>query len=281
VRTSARWSISAIALLSVAACGRSRAVAPIANAGEAAPLPPAPTGIHPGEQLTYSVMAAGVEVGDVAVATGEPGQVDGSRAVIVLTRGSATGLLSMVKYMRADGESTVALDDGRPISLHGDVDWGGTHFRTVGTFDGPHSDTDWFQGASLVEHVSLTASEGTIHGAVSAAAAVRAWNGAPGDVVRLDVAGAFRLWRAVLRWEGDDTIHSARGVDPAVRISGEAELGGGLAVTFTLWLTDDSDRVPLRLEVHSKLVTATFELTSYSLFAATDAASGGSRVMPL
>jgi hypothetical protein len=36
-------------------------------------------------------------------------------------------------------------------------------------------------------------------------------------------------------------------------------------VTFTLWMTDDSDRVPLRLEVQSKVVTATFELTSYSV----------------
>jgi hypothetical protein len=253
-----------VSLILVAACGGARAPA-IANVPGADPPPHTTTagGLHPGEVLTYALTTAGLDVGEVAIACGEPGQVGGHHAVIVATRGSATGLLSMVKYMRAFGESTVDLDSGLPIAVAGDVDWGGIAFHTQGRFDGPTGEMDWYQNDRMVEQRSMRASDGNLHSAVSAAAAVRAWDAAPGDRVRLSVAGAFRLWRTDLHFVGPETLHSSRGTDAAVRIDGAAELDGGVTVTISIWLTDDSDRVPLRLIVHSRLVNVTFELTSY------------------
>jgi hypothetical protein len=251
-------------LVLLAACGGGRQ-ASIANTPvrDPTPLTPSGLGIHPGEVLTYGLSTAGLDVGEIAIATGEPGQLDGRRAVIVATRGSATGLISMVKYMRAIGESSLDLETGLPIGLAGDVDWGGKHFQVVGRFDGPRAETDWLRGGQLVEQGVQQAPDGNIHSAVSAAAAVRSWSGEPGDSVRLFIAGAFRLWRTDLVWAGPETLHSSRGTDAAVRIEGAAQVDGGLSVSFTVWLTDDSDHVPLRMIVRSKLVNVTFELTSY------------------
>lgn len=262
MRISARWSISAIALLSVAACGRSRRLESFDNAIDARALPSS-TGMRPGEALTYAVLAAGVEVGEVEVAVGEPGQIDGESAFIVATRASLTGVLSMVKYARVDGESTIASADGHPIDYRADIDWGGSRQRMVWTYDGPSAAGVWFRGTRLQGQITLTSSEGNVHGAVSAAGAVRGWNGRPGATVRLDVATDDRMAHATLRWKGNDTLHTARGVEPAARIEGQAVVDGDVPVRFTLWLSDDSDRVPLRMKVYSSLLTATFELTSY------------------
>jgi hypothetical protein len=253
---------AALALVVFAACGGRAKIAPISNTPGAI-ITSSAGGLHPGERMTYTLHAKGMEVGEIAIATGSPGQVSGHRAVVVATRGSLTGLLSMVKYVRADGESVVDLDTGAPISMAGTVDWGGYHLRTSGAFDGPNAEIHWFHGDDNFEDVSHTAPAGDIQGAVSAAAAVRAWNGSPGETRRIYVAGAFRMWTCDVTWKGNDRIDTALGTFDAVRIDAVAELDNGRRVELDVWMTDDSDHVPLRAIARSPLLSASFDITSY------------------
>src|SRR5438874_719931 len=134
------------AILLALACTHARPPSPIENA-PGAPLATSARGLHPGEAITWSVQTLGGEVGEVAIAVGVPGTLDGHTAVKV-------------------------------------------------------------------------------------------------------------------RRLGSETVHVPLGTFPALRIDGVAD-DGALHADFSLWLTDDSDRVPVRVVLRSDVLTATFEVTSY------------------
>jgi hypothetical protein len=257
---------TAVLVLALAACGGRGIGAAIDNAptAETVPLQAGAIGVHPGESMTYAVTIANLDAGEVAIATGEPGQIGGRRAVIVATRGSVTGVFGLVKYMRADGESALDLDTGEPISLVGSVDWGGKHLTTHAEFDVGRVTMEWLHGGRVIEHISHDLGTIPIHGAVSATAAVRASTAEPGMRGTLRMMGALRLWTIDVVWVGSELLDTALGRLPAIRVDGVARTDTGVRVKFSAWMSDDTDRVPLRLDADAKLGTARFEISSYT-----------------
>ncbi len=105
-------------------------------------------------------------------------------------------------------------------------------------------------------------------------AQIRTWKPTlPGDARSIFVIGGRKLWRVDVKYVGGETIASQLGSRRVVRFDGASyKARNNLTVdaaakperTFTVWLTDDADRVPLKLTAHTELGDVTMALTEYS-----------------
>jgi hypothetical protein len=191
------------------------------------------------EAFEYRVRLRGIGVGRVQVAVGDPGWVDGRRAIIVKTRGHSDGLLSFISDLTWELTTTLDLATGRPIE----------HVETSRVV---------FRGEEEHDSTERTWSEGdTHHDLHSAVATVRGWRSRPGDRLEMEVriAGA---------WIGVGFVHAGSEFLPSARIPAVRYEGTALdkyGVVF--WVSDDEQRVPLRVATESKWGSIDVELVDY------------------
>lgn len=210
------------------------------------PPPTKPTVVHvgaalavPGETMEFRVKLRGIAIGLVQTAVGKPGWTDGKRAIIVKSRGHTDGLLSVIGDLGWELTTTIGLDDGVPLEDHEEA-WaslGGNH---------EHERDDHTWSADDHHH--------DIHSAVTA---VRGWRSEPGQETELEVViGRGRL-HVGLAPAGREYLASAK--SPAVRYDGVVDD----KLRFVTWVSDDTQRAPLRLETESELGTIAVELVDY------------------
>ncbi len=254
----------------VASCGggpQPAAPVMVASAIEKLALLPADErGLRPGERATYVMTVAGVELGEAAFAVGQPGELDGAPAIVIASRADATGLVSFVRELGAEGESTLDAATGYPIRAKGVLRWGDKEFRGELAYNGSAVDGGWYEpDGSLVEAVYRDTLGPPVHNVYSAMSAVRAWSGEPGERRELWLHGAVEIWRTELTWVGREMISVGAGNVAAVRIDGRCLLGANhkWAIDLQIWVSDDADRVPLRMSVRVWRFSTTFELTGY------------------
>jgi hypothetical protein len=83
--------------------------------------------------------------------------------------------------------------------------------------------------------------------------------------------GGVRLWKTVLTVEGHEELHTAVGKRRTVRIGGVStrlrpsfeEDKSKQPRTFTLWVTDDDQRIPVKISAHTELGDVVAKATSY------------------
>jgi hypothetical protein len=244
-----------------------RTVAP----GVAPPLAAPATGLYPGESMTFAVALGGVEAGEAALAVGTPGRIDGKDAIIVTSRVASSGAFRWVKQVDDDLTSTIDLETGLPVAVTADVAFGAKKYHSDGAFKGGVVDLAWHRGDGRLRHVRYDFGTIDAHDAHTAMAAMRTWEGAPGDTQRLYIVGGRRIWRTDVTWAGRETIGTQLGNQTAVRLDGVSTRvtsrltpeRGKKARTFSVWMSDDADRVPLRVVAHTELGDVVIELTSY------------------
>lgn len=260
--------------VSAAGCGGS---------AEAFTLPPAaPTaqaevrgelGLVPGEQMSFEVHLAGVPVGEAVLAVGERGQVDGRHALTVRSKLSTIGAVRLVRPV--DDESTTVVDaaSGAPLTLDTHVLLGGQETFTTARFG---------EGQAVVEvrrakdHAAIPYTvqfgEAPAHDAHSAMAELRTWRPAPGAKRTMWAVGGRRLWRVDLTYVGTESLGTAAGNRRATRLDGvgyRARPDRSLDERrpprrFSVWFSDDSDRVPLRIGAITELGDVRIDLLEYA-----------------
>lgn len=190
-----------------------------------------------GEAMEYQVSLRGVTVGRVQVAVGQPGWVDGHRAIIVRSRGTSAGFLSLVSNLRWELTTTLDLTTGVPLHEI-EESW----LQAAGEPEHDRTDHDWH------------GSEYNLH---AAAGALRAWHSQLGAriafEVQIDQADLeVELWDAAREY-----VQSAH--QPAVRYDGIARS----KYHFSVWISDDAARVPLLLRTDTKWGAVAVELVGY------------------
>jgi len=202
------------------------------------PAPPPPTapaavpdaalwGI-PGETMAYDIRLRGLRVARVDVAVGQLGWIDGHRALIVRSRGTTTGLLSLVTDVTYELTTTLDLDAGHPI-----VDDERARIVVEGNAESSHHERLWSARDIAVG----------VHDLHSAAAALRGWRG--GARVRLiDVEIDDNSIDVALAESRRELVKTM----PAVRYDGRVRD----RFPFTVWISDDAARVPLAVHAGSK-----------------------------
>ena len=235
-----RFSIMHPALYALALVGC--AVAPTAPASKAAALPEpiTLTRLHgnPGETMEFALTLRGIAVGRVETAVGQPGTIDGRQAIIVKSRAVGEGVIALAADYRAELTTTLDLERGIPMSMHKE-EW-----MNLPGEDENHDEDErtWDEDSDQ-------------HEPHSAAGLLRGWQSRPGDRA------------TVMMWFGGGSevtvVDSGRvvfpvGNRPAVRYDGS--FGDH---TFSVWISDDTARVPLRMRAPTPLGVAEAELVSY------------------
>jgi hypothetical protein len=235
------------------------------------PLATPANGLFPGESMTFTVSLGGVEAGEAALAVGRPGTVDTVDAIVVTSRVATVGAARLVKVIEDDLTSTIDLATGLPRTITADVAFGSKTYHADGRFDGGRVELTWRKNSDKVRHTRFDFGPIDAHDAHTAMAAMRTWDGGDGERRRLYVVGGRRIWRTDITWVGRETIGTALGNQTAVRLDGISVRvshdlrpePGKKPRTFSVWMSDDADRVPLRVVGHTELGDIEIELTGY------------------
>lgn len=242
----------------------------------AAPTPPArvvatnEVGLVPGETMTFEVRLGGLVAGEAQLAVGDVGLVDGRRALVVRSRAATAGAAAMVKHVVDEATTTIDLDTGRPVKLETRVEVGDKKTTAVARFSGSVADVTYTDDKPHAYKIDF--GKVTIHDTHSAMAQLRGWRAPRGTTRSVFVVGGRRLWRVDVTYVGEETIGTAIGNRRVVHYDGAsyratAKLGvepGKPARTFSVWLSDDADRVPLKMAAKTELGEITMTLLEYN-----------------
>jgi hypothetical protein len=278
------WGVTSLGGLALAGCAG-------AEANALAPAPairpssaPVEVGLNPGESMTYEVRLAGLVAGEAQLAVGELGAYQGHRAVVVKSRAATAGAAALIRHIADEATTVIDLDTGRPLALDTVVEQGDSRSTASAKFTDNVADITYVRSDDDQPHhlridfgKGAAASAGIqVHDAHSAMAQLRGWRPAPGTRRTVFVVGGRRLWRIDVTYAGQDTVGSAIGNRRAIRLFGESYRArpdfspetSRPTRTFTVWLSDDADRVPLKVAARTELGDVVMNLTEYNRSAA-------------
>lgn len=191
------------------------------------------------EHVEYEMTLAGVTVGRFQIAVGSRGIVEGRDTVIVHSRAQLAGAGTLLGDVDWDLTTTIDIASGYAIEqteiIAVEAPWRtGKHEAT----------TKWSIGE---RH----------HNAHTAAGVLRGWFSAPGANDSVGVTLLDHSIPVTIR----DAARELVGDKPAARYDG---LLDGRR-DFSVWISDDSARVPLRLRLASKIGAVEVNLVDYSV----------------
>jgi len=193
----------------------------------------------PGESMEYKVSLRGFTLGNVVVAVGEIGEVEGHRALVVRSRAVGSGAFALFSELTWELKTTLDLDAGEAVA------------------EEETADVELVVGHKEHEHHErvLTGTDGyNLH---SAAGLLRAWRSKVGDSGALDV----RIADGSINVEITDAARERIGDMPAARYDGTALDKYKLSI----WISDDESRVPLKMVSQTKWGELTVDMVSYDV----------------
>lgn len=263
-----------LCLLLLAGCAGAEAMTlPVPKPTPATVAPSSEVGLNPGESMAFEIKLGGVLAGQAQLAVGEIGDLDGHRAVVVKSRAETAGAAALLKKIVDEATTTVDMDTGRPLKLETLVEQGGVTTTANATFNGSVASITYQKSDDPKPRTfRVDFGQVTVHDTHSAMAQIRGWRPTPGTTRSVFVVGGRRLWRVDVRFIGTETIGTDLGNRRAIHIDGasfRARANMGLESdkpmrTFSVWLSDDADRVPLRMLAHTELGDVTMNLTEYN-----------------
>jgi hypothetical protein len=265
-----------VAALAAGACS-SKAASKAVPKTELSTLPVAAPLVTPGERMAYRLTLKGVELGTFMLAIGDIVDLDGVPTVLVQAQAKSSGLASLVADIDDRFTSWVDVKTGRPRRFevfehvgrkspdrdHVIVDFAARNGNTVPvhyalndeplkTLQQPITQKDvWDYNAFLI--------------------AVRAWEGEKGSTASLEVFRSRYVWKMVITLGGKGSLVTELGELPVLRFDAKTtkidrngqKWAGQAERTFTLWISDDNDRVPLKLDATSDLGSISMDIVDY------------------
>lgn len=259
----------ALAFALLAGCGGAEAM--VAHDAVSAPATPE-LGLYPGEAMTFDVHLAGVLVGEAQLAVGGIGMVEGRRAVVVRSRAATAGAAAIVKSISDESTTVVDVATGRPISVDSLTVMGDKRV-TAGARFAPALVQVTFQRNDLpAQHITVEPRQQILYDAHTAMAQLRGWHAPPGALRQVWLVGGRRMWRVDVRYVGHATIGTLNGNREAVVFEGSSFKAQRTLVidstkparTFRVWLSDDADRVPLKVSARTELGDIEMNLLEYA-----------------
>ncbi len=243
------------------------------QATPALPTPAGELGLNPGENMVFEVHLAGILAGEAQLAVGEVGNVDGHRAIVVRSRAATAGAAALFTKISDEASTVIDIDSGRPLSLETVVEQGDKRITASAKFVGNVA-TVTYQRTGDKEPKAQVLNFGTttVHDAHTAMAQLRGWKGLKGQNRTVFVVGGRRLWRVDVTYAGEESIGSALGNRRAIVFEGRSYRarnnmtieGDKPSRTFKVWLSDDADRVPLKVTAVTELGDIVMDLVEYN-----------------
>jgi hypothetical protein len=262
-----------LALLTLAGCaGADAATTPLSPAVATGPEK-FELGLHPGESMAFEVQLAGVLVGEAQLAVGDIGTIENHHAIVVKSRAATAGAAALVRKIVDEATTTIDSDTGDPINVETNVEMGDKRTVASAQFMPAFAEVKFQRNEDKVPVTFRVANNGQkLHDAHSAMAQLRGWKGTPGSVRSVFVIGGRRLWRVDVKYVGEETIGTSSGNRHAVVYEGVSfrakrdmqKESDKPARTFKVWLSDDADRVPLKVVANTELGEIVMSLTEYA-----------------
>lgn len=230
-------------------------------------------GLTPGESMAFEVRLAGVLAGEAQLAVGAVGEFEGHRAIVVRSRAATAGAAALFKKISDEATTTIDVDTGRPLALETVVEQGDKKITASAKFTGSIATVTYQKNDDKpAKAVALNFGAATVHDAHTAMAQLLGWKGKKGESKTVFVVGGRRLWRIDVTYAGEETIGSALGNHRAIIFEGKSyRAKNNLALesdkptrTFKVWLSDDADRVPLKVTAATELGDIVMDLLEYN-----------------
>jgi hypothetical protein len=242
---------------------------PVVPAGTLAGVKPF---VVPGETITWQVSFAGVEGGRARLAIGQVGASVGRRLVVVRAEAETAGVAALLASTRDTIDSWIDVDSGLPARTESTSASTVIHAERVpgepvARLDiyAPKYGADGLHKAQRLPAVET-------YDPLSAVLALRAWDAPPGSRVLVYSLGGARLWKNVFTIGGRDELDGPLGHRRTIRILGVSTRIAPTTLeddrkapprTYTVWLSDDAQRIPIQIVAHTELGDITARATSY------------------
>lgn len=269
--------------LVVVGCGGAPARMPetlVASRDAAAPPPSdEPAAASPiaavGEQMTYQVSLHGVSLAELAIDVTGIVPIGNAAALVVEARVDTQALASLVSSVHDRFTTWIDVLTGRPLQFHA------REAATVGASALEETIAQFAPGQYPVRLVVGSAAAGTeetqvVRGTPFDFAAflifLRGWEAPAGSELTVDIMRSRFVWRVRIVVGKRGNLDTALGDLPVVRFEGEGVRlmrDGTVDPTsdrrrFTIWISDDADRVPVKLAAHTDYGDVLLELTDYT-----------------
>jgi hypothetical protein len=211
--------------------------------------------------MQYKLSLQGVELATYALAFGEVTDLGGKQAIVVQGHAKVAGFASFIAKIDDRFTSWVDVATGRPLRFQTDEYSSGSKTdieHAVVDLAGRTGDT-----ISVTFHVNdapprdeaQKASQPVVWDYNAFLVALRSWEGPPGSALSLEVFRSRYLWHVDVKIHGRETLVTELGDMPALRIDGRTHKLSRKGVrdpesaerTFSMWISDDDDRVPLEI----------------------------------
>ncbi len=270
-------------LLLTASCHKTANGAPVSllmleTSSKATAFPPAPPFARPGERMVFRIALQNVEVAVFSIVVGDVVELDGKKALVVQAAAHSLGLASLVSKVDDQFASWVDISNGRPLLFRSHEGAGN------GGSDGiDDAATEFFKRTATTVPVvikgpgvgeaqeSQLLSDAELWDMNSFFLVLRGWRGELGSKITSEVVRSRFAWRTKIEFVGKDSQVTALGKFPTLRFDGVARklnrtgkeiLGDDR--NFSLWITDDADRVPVVIVAKTDYGDVRMEIVEYA-----------------
>jgi hypothetical protein len=227
----------------------------------------------PGEQMSWKISLRGIQGGLAVLAHGKPGVVDGRPVVIVRSRVESAGLARTFKEVSDDVVTWVDTRTGHPMFYKAELQFGRRHSAIQTRFGyGPFVIDYHRKGRYRRQLLQQLPLDQHVHNAHSVMGVLRGWDVAKGTRAYFFALAGRRLWKNLVQLTGREMIRTSMGLFPAIRIDGIAYRYTSRFTrdprkkprAYTLWISDDGDRLPLLVTARTEYGQIRVELTKYT-----------------
>ena len=225
-------------------------------------------GARPGEAFTFKFSVGPVEGGRARMSIGRVVSKSGRRLLAVHGQAETTAFIKLVARMDDDYKLIVDTSNLMPVSVS-ETERGVRERRITSTMAGRIADVDFWapdrqqKGRHQMSRLARDPLSGFF--------AVRALPLENHGQHDLDILDGNALWRVALTVQRGQLVHLDGAARAAIRVDGVARRiedsgrprAGAPPRNITMWISDDADRVLLRLEADTDLGRCALELTSY------------------
>jgi hypothetical protein len=228
--------------------------------------------LYAGERFEVRASIAGIDLASLSFDVAAPCRRGETIVLPVHAHAERRGIATAFASGRIDSSSFLHVGDRMPLWLGSRVE------RAKRSY---HLTTEWLaagyryryqrDGGKARDKTVELPPDMLVHGPFSALGALRTWSGSLGSRDVMHVLLGRRLWRLDLHVAARETVWSGDESRDAVRIDGIArrmmtrQLQPGRAKrSWSLWVSDDDQRMPLRASVQTRKHTVELELTDYS-----------------
>ena len=227
--------------------------------------------------MAYTLELQGVSLATLDVAVGEPTTLAGKPAIVVQSHAKAVGLVKMIANIDDTFTSWIDITTGRPLR------WSTDEFATK-TTDKERTDVDFSkrEGVRLpvMFHLNDAAPQPEPQRASlpdtwdfnSFLMALRTWDPPTGTLLVAEVMRSRFMWHVELTMRGKSKQASALGTVMARQLDGRTyklDRNGARAPdsderNFTIWISDDDGRVPLKVTAKTDYGDIALAISDYA-----------------